>query len=262
MAEREQQHEYWNANLDAANLGAGVSDSQESLLEELTFSSVPDIEQMIAHLAPAPGKVILEIGSGLGANAVLLASKGATVIALDLSHDRLSILLRRTANVPAAKGGRVLPIKAKAEALPFRAATLDGVCSRAVLIHTDLPRVCDEVARALVPGAPIAFSEPMAHNPLVNIYRATLAPKEWQGITTYFTRREVDTVRSRFSDTADRRFYGLAFLAFGFQYAAKSPRWFYPALSALSRLDTTLAKFLPAARKYAWFTLITGRKSS
>lgn len=261
MAEAPRQQEYWDANLDAQNLGGSISDSPESLLEELKFSSIPDIEQMIAYLEPASGMRILEIGTGLGANAALVRTYGATVIALDISHERLAALKARTNRLAGASRGKILPIKARAEALPFRDGTLDGAYTRAVLIHTDIPLACAEVARTLRPGAPAAFSEPTAHNPLVKLYRMTLAPKEWREITRYFTRDEIAVAAAAFVGVRARRYYGLAFLAFFFQYALSSPVWFYRALRVLTKLDNGLEWLWPGFDRHSWFVLITGRKS-
>ncbi len=260
MADKPRQQEYWDANLDAHNLGGSVSDSPESLLEELKFSSIPDIEQMIAHLDPAPGLRILEIGTGLGANAALVRNYGATVIALDLSHERLATLKARTNRIRGTSRGKILPVKARAEALPFRHGSLDGVYTRAVLIHTDIPQVCNELERTLKPGAPVAFSEPMAHNPLVILYRKTLAPKEWRGITRYFTRNEIAVAGGKFEAVQVRRFYGLSFLAFLFQYAISSPLWFYRALRLGMKVDDGLEWLWPGFDRYSWFVLVIGRK--
>ncbi len=261
MADKPRQQDYWDENLDAQNLGGAVSDSPESLLEELKFSSIPDIEEMIAHLAPVAGLRILDIGTGLGANAALIRTRGATVIALDISHERLAALKARTNRLSGTSRGKILPIKARAEALPFRNESLDGAYTRAVLIHTDVQAVCREVARTLKPGAPVAFSEPTAHNPLVKLYRMTLAPREWRGITQYFTRHEIRMVSGEFGEVKVRRFYGPSFIAFFFQYAVSSPVWFYRALHAMMKVDNGLEWLWPGSDKYAWFVLITGRKS-
>lgn len=255
-----QQHDYWDRNLDAANLGADISDSPESLVRELTFAAVPDIEHMVASLDAGPGKRILDVGTGLGANAVLVANKGATVIALDISHQRLAIMRKRTSSIAAKSRGKILAVKASAEALPFRDSSLDGACSRAVLIHTSIEKASGEIARVLRSGAPIAFSEPMAHNPFAQLYRLIFAPKEWRRITTYFTRREIATVQKHFISTGAQKFYIVAFLAFIFQYTISSPRWFYTSLSKLLAFDSLLMRVWSRADRYAWFVVITGRK--
>lgn len=262
LPDSDQQQDYWNTNLDAANLGGDKSDSPASLITELTFSSVPDIEEMISRVDPAPGKLILEIGSGLGANAVLLSHKGATVLALDISHDRLRTLKSRTAVLTAKSPGKIIPIKARAEFLPFRDNCLDGACSRAVLIHTNLEQTCREVDRTLKPDAPVAFSEPMAHNPLVKLYRLILAPKEWRGITTYFTKKEIATVQRNLADASEQHYYMLSFLSFAFQYAISSPPMFYNTLHWTMKLDNGIRKIWNGYGRFAWFVVITGKKPS
>jgi SAM-dependent methyltransferase len=254
------QRTYWNENLDAANLGGETSDSADSLVKELQFSCAPDIQGMLSAVEPAPGRLLLEIGSGLGANALLAARRGAAVIALDISHDRLATLRKRTADLRQPADGPIYAIKARAEALPFRTSSLDGAFCRAVLIHTDLPAACREATRVLRPGASVAFAEPMRHNPLVNLYRATLAPKEWRTITTYFSDPEIRAITAGLTAPRDRRFYLLSFLAFAFQYAVNWPRAFRLSLAVLSSIDCFLMRAIPALRRYAWFVLITGRK--
>lgn len=259
MNNPQSQEQYWNTNLDAANLGSDVSDSAESLQQELRFADIPDIRALVDTMNPRPGATLLEIGSGLGANATLMARQGANVIALDLSHDRLVALRARTADLLPEGAGRVWAVKAKAEALPFRDDAVDGAYSRAVLIHTELDRATKEIVRTIKPGAPVAFSEPMAHNPLVNLYRRTLAPAEWRSFTTYFTPAMIASVTNHLQHPRAHRFYLLGFLAFVFQYAWSRPRLFYWVLRPLLWVDAILLK-LPGVKNLAWFTVMTGRK--
>jgi len=261
LPERDSQQEYWNANLDAQNLGGAASVTTESLVEELKFSNTPDIRDMIAHVDAAAGKTILELGAGLGANTVLMARAGARVIALDIAQDRLLALRQRTDKLRGVSWGAILPVKAKAEALPFKPGSFDGACCRAVLIHTELDKALAETSRALRSGAPFAFSEPMAHNPFVNLYRAALAPREWRSITTYFTNCEIAIVHRYFPGAGSRKYYGISFLAFVFQYALSWPRWFYCSLNALGMVDRMLVRIMPSLSRFAWFVLITGFKS-
>lgn len=279
------QTHYWDSNLDPANLGAPTENTTRALQHEIDFARItPDVQQMLDRVCPlplSPGNPppkILDLGTGLGTAAVLLRERGADVIALDISHSRLasmrtatnSLLTQSSHTNPAAVPRKIFPIKARAEALPFRTATIDGACSRAVLIHTDIHRACDEIARALKPDAPVAFSEVMAHNPLVRLYRRTLAPREWQSITTYFTNPEINIVTHKFVSqspqpatyplpASETRYYQLAFLAFLFQYALPIRALFRIALTFLTALDNFISKIWPGYRHYAWFVLITGK---
>lgn len=258
------QSTYWDANLDPANLDKPVGDSAAALAREVAFARrTPDIVQMLDYitknLPPTPPRppYCLDVGAGLGTMTALLLERNVAVVALDISHNRLAALRANTAGYAGAS--RVFAVKAKAEALPFRDGALDAACSRAVLIHTDIPAACGEIARVLRPGAPVAFSEVMAHNPLVNLYRRTLAPKEWQSITTYFTDRQIGLVRSAFAHTTAKPFYMSAFIAFVFQYAVASPRLFRLALAPLRFLDRAVGAAFPRFAKSAWFILICGK---
>lgn len=252
---------YWDANLDPANLHKPTPDSAAALAREVTFARrTPDIIQMLDYLESnlSEGqRLCLDVGAGLGAVTMLLLEKKVPVVAVDISHNRLAAL--RANGAGTGGGARVFVVKAKAEALPFRDGALDAACSRAVLIHTDIPAAASEIARVLRPGAPVAFSEVMAHNPLVNLYRRTLAPKEWQSITTYFTEKQIALVRSAFVDTTARPFYGIAFLAFFFQYAVASPRLFGLALRPLRWIDAAVGAAVRSLWRRAWFVLICGK---
>jgi tellurite methyltransferase len=72
-----------------------------------------------AHVASlAPGAVCLDLASGAGRHAALLAAPGRTVVALDF----VEMVARR-----ASRTGRVVGVVAEAAALPLRAASFDLV---------------------------------------------------------------------------------------------------------------------------------------
>jgi len=250
---RDSQDEYWNQNLDPQNLGRGAAGGLE---RERPFYLTPDQQYALEQLAPAPGKTILEVGCGLGLNAMELAHRGAAVIAIDIAGERL-----KAVQTIAAEAGerRVHLVKAAAEALPFRASAFDAACSKSVLIHTHLERAVPELARVLKREGVGVFIEPLATNPLVNLYRRTLAPKEWQSIVTYFTESEIDHFRRSFATVQVRPFYWLGFLAFGWQFALPSAVLLKLSQAIFRPFDYLLMR-VPYFRKSAWFIVITARK--
>lgn len=255
---------YWDRNLDPQNLGS-EADPAAALLAEAPFHDVPDQAAAIAAMGPLDGALVLELGTGLGLNALNLARRGARVVATDISLERLRALraiLRdgRHAELWRSDHGAVLPVRCAAEALPFRADAFDAACSRSVLIHTRLPEAAAEIRRTMRPGATGAFIEPMTSNPLVVLYRRTLAPAEWRGITTYFSPREIAALSAPFASAATRHFYLSAFLAFAWQFGVRAPALFRPALALLNALDNGLMGVVPALRRFAWFVLVVVRK--
>ena len=196
--------DYWDRNLDPQNLGS-EADPAAALLAEAPFHDVPDQRAAIEALEPLKNTMVLEVGTGLGLNALRLSALGARVVATDISLERLRALRvvlrdpRHDALWRPGGGGAVLPVRCAAEALPFRADAFDGACSKSVLIHTRLAEAAAEIRRTMRPGATGAFIEPMTRNPLVVLYRRTLAPAEWRGITTYFSEREIAALSAPFA---------------------------------------------------------------
>lgn len=254
---------YWEGNLDVQNLGGDGSgaDPAAALRRELPFLEAPDQRAVLAHIAPAAGMRILDLGTGLGVMAARLAEAGATVIAADLAGARLA---QARAGLLALLGressGRVCYVQCRAEALPFRECALDGAATRAVLIHTRVEESAAELARVLRPGARYAFAEPLRGNPFARLYRATLAPSEWRAITTYFGAAECAAVGRHLPGAQEQRFYIFAFLAFVFQFAVAWPTAFRAAVRVLGAADALLMRAVPAVRAWCWFTVLAGTR--
>ncbi len=113
-------------------------------------------------LGDVRGKYILEVGSGDGGNAILLALKGARVVGVDISPQAVEIAKRRAT------------LQGVAETTAFFASPLelfqppngekfDVICGWAILHH--LIPVLDEMLSAMAkiakPNAMLLFSEPI-----------------------------------------------------------------------------------------------------
>ncbi|MCX7719408.1 MAG: class I SAM-dependent methyltransferase [Candidatus Sumerlaeaceae bacterium] len=245
------QREYWDANLDPDNLGRRPRGTASARNDDYWFYMTPDQRDALAALGEPAGRRILDIGAGLGFNARYLAARGARVVAADIAGERLA-RLRAAAPSDAALDCVVC----RAEALPFRRGAFDGVYSKSVLIHTRLAEAAPELARVTGCEGVGVFIEPLARNPLANLYRRTLGPKEWQTITRYFDDDSIARVREAYGRADVRHYYLLSFLAFGFQFAVRAPRLFRAALAVAHGFDAWLLRLLPVLRRYAWFVVI------
>jgi SAM-dependent methyltransferase len=265
--ERISQQAYWGGNLDPQNLGAGGADC-DAIAAEFPFYLTPDQRCALDALQPLAGSRVLDIGAGLGVNALYLASRGACVIATDIAVERLAVLRRfaggggvaraaRIGGPSPAPGGRLFAVRCAAERLPFRRGAFTRACSKSVLIHTRLPDAASEAARVLAAGGRAVFVEPMTGNPFANLYRRTLAPQVWRDITTYFAGEQMDAACVPFSRSRRSFHYLLAFLAFAFQFGVRAPLLFRPALAVLSALDRVLFAVCPPLKKLAWFVVIS-----
>ncbi len=132
-----------HAELDGATLTT-LLDALEDLFTRRELLAV--VEMPIDALA---GRRVLEIGSGSGAHSALFLRRGASMVAVDITPERVAATARMLSLLPGE--GRVY--QADAENLPFRDDSFDIVYSNGVLHHSvDTERAVAEAMRVLKPG--------------------------------------------------------------------------------------------------------------
>jgi len=89
---------------------------------------------------------VVDVGCGRGAQLEQVVKRGCRAIGVDLDGEALAV---------CAKEGLAV-LRARAEALPFRTGSLDGLICKVVLPYTDETRALGEFARVLAPHG-IAF---------------------------------------------------------------------------------------------------------
>lgn len=192
--------------------------------------------------------------------AILLAKAGASVIIADLSPARL-----RAARELATEAGvadRLSFVCCGAEFLPFATGSLDRATTKSVLIHTDLARAAEELARILSPKGHAVFIEPLDGNPFVNLYRRLAAPKIWGEITDYFNAARLRVLTEPFAEKKIRHRYFLAFFATPFNYSLGWSRTYVFAERLLMAVDAALFAVLPWLKRRCWFAIVkvSGRR--
>jgi ubiquinone biosynthesis O-methyltransferase len=115
---------------------------------------VPARFSFFDRLMAWPGQAVLDLGCGGGFMSEELASRGASVIGVDVSRGAIAIATRHAA-------GRGLPIRylvASGEDLPLPSRSVDCVVCVDVLEHVrSLDHVLDEIRRVLRPGGIFLF---------------------------------------------------------------------------------------------------------
>jgi ubiquinone/menaquinone biosynthesis C-methylase UbiE len=257
---------WWDSVLDSNNLepaSMGTTNPHE-VEKDIFFASSPDWKAACSWLEnQTSGKhLILDLGAGLGAHAFAFARRGHQILAVDSSLSRLLKLMERARVAGCAD--LVIPVVASAEQLPFGNDALHSIFTKSVLIHTSLAPTAKELHRVLTSGGRAACIEPQPGNPFVKIYRKTVAPREWAGITRYFDREAQAVILSPFNIKPGPQTispcYFFSFFAFIFQYAVISRPLFYVTLGLLNRLDGVLFRIFPGMGRWAWFGLIRIRK--
>jgi SAM-dependent methyltransferase len=137
-----------------------------------------------------PGEVVLDLGSGAGADVLISAKRvapGGKAIGLDMTDEMLDLARR---NAQEAGATNVEFLKGEIENIPLSDASVDVVISNCVInLSGDKPQVIREAARVLKPGGRFAVSDVVADADMDDATRADMAA--WTGcIAGALTREE------------------------------------------------------------------------
>ena len=196
--------------------------------------------------ARCPGRAVLEYGCGAGKYSLRLAGWGAKVTAMDLSETAI-----RRAQEAATTAGLAIDFRTMdAENLDFPDRSFDLICGNGILHHLDLRRSFAELARTLKPDGAAIFTEPLGHNPLINLYRRT-TPRLRTVDEHPLKLADFELARQYFK-SVDVKVFHLASLA-GVPFR-RFP--FFPGLlRSLDRFDAFLFRRVPFSQRYAWFAV-------
>ena len=210
-------------------------------------STVFPLEYAFHLLGDVRGKTILEYGCGDGENTVVLANRGAKVIALDISPELLDVTRRRLA-VNGCDGVEL--VVGSAHSLPLPDESVDVVFGMAILHHLELDLASREVSRVLKKGGRAIFEEPTRNSKLVaklrNLFprRADVSPYE-RPLTT----QEMQGFAGPFS-------YQSKTFQFVFSSLASFvPRWTKQATRLSARIDASLLRLFPWLDYYGTVTV-------
>ena len=202
------------------------------------------------------GKKVLELGTGTGGTATLLAKRGASVIGIDLLPFRLAEAQARAAEHNVAEAVNFALMDAMHLAFPDN--TFDFIISKSVLVFTDHRQTAKECYRVLKPGGKAIFMENMRHHPGVWLYRKMFL--KYSGKLRYFSVRDIETVGTEFEKLEHREFHLSAVGALFWQKCVSIPLFYRWSLRILKVIDTSLLKYLPFLNRFCWITAMICRK--
>jgi len=122
-------------------------------------------EKMGSLFGDLAGKSVLDLGCGMGEEAIYLAKLGARVSAIDISEVGIAITRQRAAFNDVSD--RVAAYVMQATPTEFPPATFDLVHGIGILHHVGLDAGLREVQRILKPGGGAIFWEPLGNSPLI-----------------------------------------------------------------------------------------------
>ncbi|MFC1857520.1 class I SAM-dependent methyltransferase [Thermodesulfobacteriota bacterium] len=251
--------------------------AQDALVEDLlvneSFQAItaPENRFILGKMGDLKNKRLLDIGTGLGESAVFFALQGAKVTAIDISASMIDCALRLAAHF----GVEIEAIASHAEALVVKSNRYDCVYMANVIHHTtDKQRLFHEVYRVLKPGGSFFAWDPLAYNPIINIYRR-MATRMRTTDERPLTYRDIEIIKKYFPALAHREFWITSLALFLKYYIVnrihpndqrywkrilKEDRdslwWWLP----LYYLDGVLTR-LPGIRFLAWNIVLWGYKT-
>lgn len=227
-------------------------------------------EFILREMGPLKGVALLDIGAGLGESSVYFALKGAKVTTTDISPGMVDNAVRLGLKYGVAIEG----IVGDAEGLQVPSGAYEIVYCANTLHHvTDREAFFRQIQRVLKPGGRFFTIDPLAYNPVINVYRrmATEVRTEDESPLTF---RDLEMARKYFANVRHREFWITSLLLFVKYYlfdrvhpnqdrywkriykeTPASLRWWIPFRS----LDRVLSR-IPVIRALAWNIVIYGEK--
>lgn len=216
------------------------------------------------------GKRVLDIGSGLGESSVYFALKGAQVTLTDLSPAMVEFAVA----LGDRHGVRLEGLVSAAESLDVPENYYDIVYVANLLHHVeDKAAVFQGALRALKPGGKFFSWDPLAYNPVINVYR-NMASEVRSDSEAPLTIADIQLAGSYFWNVHHREFWICSLALFLKYYLIDrvNPNqdrywkrilrettvglwWWHP----LRWLDEGLSR-IPGIRWLAWNTVIWGEK--
>ena len=193
-------------------------------------------------LGDVTGKTVLEFGCGDGMNTVMLAKRGAKVIAFDISAELVALAAKRV----EANGCRGVEfVLASAHTLPLKDESVDVVFGMAILHHLDLELSSQQVRRVLKKGGRAIFKEPLRNSKLLAWVRQFFpTPPDVSPVERPLTDQELKTFGTHYIRRA--RTFQLP----SSSIAGLLPIWRGKALEFCAQVDRKLLQRFPSLSYY------------
>ncbi|HKV33905.1 MAG TPA: class I SAM-dependent methyltransferase [Pyrinomonadaceae bacterium] len=205
------------------------------------------LEYAFHLLGDVHGKTILEYGCGDGLNTVVLANRGAKIVALDISAELLDVAHKRL-EMNDCQGVELLI--GSAHGLPLEDESVDVIFGMAILHHLELDLASREVWRVLKRGGRAIFEEPTRNSKLVAKIRK-LFPQRAE--VSPFERPLTCEEMKKFASPC--RYQAKTFQLIFSSLASLVPRWRGQAMNLSAQVDAYLLRHFPSLSYYGTVTV-------
>jgi ubiquinone/menaquinone biosynthesis C-methylase UbiE len=192
------------------------------------------------------GKRVLDYCCGDGNLAISLAKKGIEIVGIDISE----VSIKNSKNLAEKEGieNKTSFFIMDAEKTEFPDNYFDGIICAGVLHHLKIENAFKEMARILNPAGTIICNEPLAYNPIFQLYRR-LTPHlrtKWE-MKHILNKKDIKLAENYFGKVEAKFFHLSTLLAVPF----RDLFFFNSILGALEKIDSIILK-LPGFQWWAW----------
>ena len=195
---------------------------------------------------------VLDYGCGAGNFAKEISLfQPKKIVAIDISEEAI-----KKAKEKLEEGNKKIDYRVdNCENLSLESNSFDVAYGSGILHHLNLKKSLDELNRVLRKNGTIVFAEPLATNPIINIYRK-FTPNARSPDEHPFKSEDIKLINSIFKNV-EIKYYGFLTLVFFLFYKSPENSKIFKFLSAIDKiiLNTKYLKFL------AWSVLIEAKKS-
>jgi len=209
------------------------------------------IDRLLMALGQVDGKHICDIGCGTGLLAWELANRGARVSAIDISTEAVEMTRERNKEFSE----RVDVQQMDVSNLLYSDESFDLVAGIWILHHLDIMKAAKEIGRVLKPGGKAVFIEPLAHNPISNVWRR-LTPSMRTPTERPLPYSEILEMGKHFSSVNYQEYALLTLLSSLVYLITYNHRFKKKSAELLARLEPPFLKVCKPLRRYSGQILI------
>jgi ubiquinone/menaquinone biosynthesis C-methylase UbiE len=250
-----------------------IKDEEVNYLGAFLADTALENKFALSRIGEINGKRVLDLGCGMGDASLFFASQGASVTSIDISPEMIKVVNRLAIKYKLAKKIKTRPMLA--EKLDLPAQHFDFVFGNGVLHHVDTDKALREVFRVLKRGGKAVFVEPLAHNPVINIYRRISTKVRTPTEKPINYNRLEHLTEAKFKKVYHKEFHLLTLLIFVWFYLVErvdpnkerywkkiiddSPRISRPFL-LLRKIDQKIISMIPYLGRFFWNSVIVYEK--
>jgi len=194
---------------------------------------------------------VLDYGCGIGNFAQEVSAFGPKkIVAVDISEEAIKKAKKKSEEVSKNIDFKV----DNCENLSLDSNSFDIVYGSGILHHLDLKKSLNEINRVLKKDGTIIFVEPLATNPLINIYRK-FTPNARSPDEHPFKSGDIKLINSIFKNV-EIKYYGFLTLVFFPFYKSPEKSRLFKIISSIDEMILKIKYF----KFLAWSILIKGEK--